>query len=66
MATGTDCHHTAVEWAGYKLELFCQYVYDKCNMTMFEGISGSTRAYLVEKLNIIKKSQRIIAYGNWA
>ena len=37
LATGMDYRHTPVDRASFIKELFCQYVYDKYNMTMFEG-----------------------------
>ena len=63
LATGMDYRHTAEEWAGYIHELFCQYVFDKYTMTITEGVSRSTIAYLAGKLNIIKASRRVIEYG---
>ena len=37
LATGMDYKHIAVDWASYNREMFCQYTFDMCNMTQFEG-----------------------------
>ena len=37
LSTGMDYKHTAVNWASYIRELFCQYVFDAYHMINFEG-----------------------------
>ena len=37
LSTGMDYKHTAVNWASYIRELFCQFVFDTYNMMNFEG-----------------------------
>ena len=37
LATNMDYKHTAINWASYVRELFCQYVFDAYSMMNFEG-----------------------------
>ena len=37
LSTIIDNKHTAVNWASYIRELFCQFVFDTYNMMNFEG-----------------------------
>lgn len=36
-STGMDYKRTAVDWASYVREMFCQYTFDMYNMTQFDG-----------------------------
>ena len=66
LATGMDYRHTAVEWAGYIRELFCQYVFDKYNMTMFEGDVEIDESLFGRKIKYNKgepKGHRIWIFG---
>lgn len=37
LSTGMDYRHTAVDWASFIREMFCQYTFDTYNFTQFQG-----------------------------
>ena len=66
LATGMDYRHTAVDWANFIRELFCQYVYDKYNMTMFKGDVEIDESLFGRKIKYHKgepKGHRIRIFG---
>ena len=64
LSTIIDYKHTAVNWASYIRELFCQFVFDTYNMMNFEGeVEMDESLFLGGRGNIIKDSLVAIAYG---
>ena len=40
LSTGMDFRHTAVNWASYVREMFCEFTFNTYNMAPFEGDVG--------------------------
>ena len=52
-STGMDYRHTAVDWASFLRELFCQYVYEKYSMTTFEGDVKLDESIFLEESKVL-------------
>lgn len=66
LATGMDYKHTAVDWASYIREMFCQYTFDMYNMTQFEGEVELDESLFGRKIKYNKgepKGHRIWIFG---
>ena len=66
LATGMDYRHTAVDWASFIREMFCEYTFNMYNMTQFEGEVEIDESLFGRKIKYNKgepKGHRIWIFG---
>ena len=66
LSTGMDYKHTAVNWASYIRQLFCQYVLNANHMIIFEGEVEIDKCLFGRKIKYHRgqpRSNRIWLFG---